>query len=310
MMQTPLVSLGIKLELFQGMFLTACGDCRDALRGLEIVWVLRHGHIGDAFFDLDAAQFLLEEMQTQRAREAAAGETGAPQGTGSAPSPVAARPAEKPSSHHHRDSNAAASEALQQIGTSVQAAQPSSQDSGQPGTLGHAAGPAWAAGLPSVYRTAHDAGVGGVVLEYGCEVDAITSASAAGLEDASWPVAATLSNGQRYGVDFVVTAIGVTPAVDWVPPEVERAPDGGLSVSRDMQTSVPGVYAAGDACSPGWAEEGSSHWFHMRLWSQARDTGMYTAHCMAGVADDMGSDMAFELFTHVTRFMGKKVWCL
>jgi hypothetical protein len=28
---------------------------------------------------------------------------------------------------------------------------------------------------------------------------------------------------------------------------------------------------------------------------------------MAGVADDTGSSFAFELFTHVTRFMGKKV---
>ena len=27
-----------------------------------MVWVLKHGHIGDAFFDVDAAQFLLDEL--------------------------------------------------------------------------------------------------------------------------------------------------------------------------------------------------------------------------------------------------------
>ena len=35
--------------------------------------------------------------------------------------------------------------------------------------------------------------------------------------------------------------------------------------------------------------------------------GVYAAHCMAGMAEDRGADMAFEMFTHVTRFLGKKV---
>jgi hypothetical protein len=30
---------------------------------VQIVWVVRHGHIGYAFFDLDAANFLLSEMR-------------------------------------------------------------------------------------------------------------------------------------------------------------------------------------------------------------------------------------------------------
>ena len=34
--------------------------------------------------------------------------------------------------------------------------------------------------------------------------------------------------------------------------------------------------------------------------------GIYAAHCMAGVQDQTGVAMAFELFTHATRFMGHK----
>ena len=34
--------------------------------------------------------------------------------------------------------------------------------------------------------------------------------------------------------------------------------------------------------------------------------GVYAAHCMAGVQEQTGVGMAFELFTHATRFMGHK----
>ncbi|PRW57580.1 pyridine nucleotide-disulfide oxidoreductase domain-containing 1 [Chlorella sorokiniana] len=139
---------GIALELISG------------LKGADVTWVMKHAHIGDAYFDLDAAQFLLEELQHQR------------------------------------------------------------------------------------------------------RVAAAAAAAAA---------------------------------------------DGGLRVNRQMQSSDPAIYAAGDSASCQWAADESRHWFQMRLWSQARAMGVYAAHCMAGVQDQTGSDMAFELFTHVTRFLGKKV---
>ncbi len=40
---------------------------------------------------------------------------------------------------------------------------------------------------------------------------------------------------------------------------------------------------------------------------QARQMGAHAAHSMAGVAEETGSGFTFELFTHVTRFVGKKV---
>jgi hypothetical protein len=45
----------------------------------------------------------------------------------------------------------------------------------------------------------------------------------------------------------------------------------------------------------------------MKLWTQARTSGVYTSHCMTGVKDNFGSDFCFELFTHMTSFLGYKV---
>ncbi len=40
---------------------------------------------------------------------------------------------------------------------------------------------------------------------------------------------------------------------------------------------------------------------------QARIQGMFAAHAMAGVTDEMAFGFNFELFTHITRFCGQKV---
>jgi len=34
-----------------------------------------------------------------------------------------------------------------------------------------------------------------------------------------------------------------------------------------METSIPGIYAAGDVCQADWGSH-SQHWFQMRLWTQ------------------------------------------
>ncbi|KAK9817209.1 hypothetical protein WJX72_011100 [[Myrmecia] bisecta] len=167
----------------------------NALRDVEVVWVMKHGHIGDAFLDVDAATFLLQHLQGQW-------------------DPSAAQP---------------------------------------------------------------------------------------------WPLHVRLTNGHEYDADLVISAIGVTPELGWVPAEVERDPkDGGLLVNRYMQTSVPDVYAGGDACTLR-PEDIAPHWFQMRLWTQARVMGTYAAHCMTGTAESLASGFNFELFTHATRFGGLKV---
>ncbi len=35
----------------------------------QVVWIARHRHIGDAFFDVDAAQFLLEQLHSSRGEQ-------------------------------------------------------------------------------------------------------------------------------------------------------------------------------------------------------------------------------------------------
>ena len=36
---------------------------------MQVVWIARHRHIGDAFFDADAAQFLQEQLQSSRGEQ-------------------------------------------------------------------------------------------------------------------------------------------------------------------------------------------------------------------------------------------------
>lgn len=85
------------------------------------------------------------------------------------------------------------------------------------------------------------------------------------------------------------------------------ADDFGIRVDDMMRTSEKDVYAAGDVCTAGW--EPAKHWLQMRLWSQARQMGAYSAQCM--VADMQGQrislDFCFEVFAHVTKFFNYKV---
>ncbi|GLC51130.1 hypothetical protein PLESTB_000469100 [Pleodorina starrii] len=138
------------------------------------------------------------------------------------------------------------------------------------------------------------------------EIAAEAEAGGGAPEGESWPVHVTLSNGKVYGADLVVCGIGVVPATEWLPPQLTRGSDGGLAVGPDMRTADPHVFAAGDCCTAHWPD-GSPHWFQMRLWTQARVMGSYAARCMADCADELASGFNFELFTHVTRFLGAKV---
>ena len=235
---------------------------------------MRHGHIGDAFFDLDASQFLLGELQ--RERHAITEKTQTLMKT----TPATAKIVNSSSS-----------------GGDIEV-----DEEEKPS--GHAVGPAWTRQLLQTSAADDDKSENGsFCVELGCEVLSINSNSTC-----SPSLEVTLSDGRKIPTDVVISVIGVDPAVNWIPKEVEcSSEDGGLVVDKNMETSVKGIYAAGDACSMQWALETSTHWFQMRLWSQARSQGVYAAHCMAGVADQMGTDMAFEVFTHVTRFLGKKV---
>ena len=129
--------------------------------------------------------------------------------------------------------------------------------SGGSGVLGHAVGPRWTHQLPPGAGAAAG-GSGAVELEYGCEIARIQLApqqqqqqqqqegpagnlrgegepgSEPGGASATPPQALqlTLTNGKHLEADLVLLAIGVQPALEWVPPSLERAGDGGLRVNR------------------------------------------------------------------------------
>ncbi|KAI8475905.1 MAG: hypothetical protein J3K34DRAFT_390491 [Monoraphidium minutum] len=291
-----------------------------AVRGVELVWVMRHGHVGDTFFESEAAEFLLADMAARRAAAAVAG----------AEQQAAAASAEQ--------QQAAAAGAEQQ-----QAAAASSGDGGGGGPAGRALpgaalGPKWCDALPgggpasiTLERRAQVLGVYDTRAEAAAALLAPAAAPdepagstpvggaevpdgggggdfSGGGEEGEWPVWLALAGpggGRVLGADLVVSAIGVEPATEWLPACLERAPDGGLLVGADLRTSDPHIWAAGDCCTLR-PEAQAPHFFQMRLWTQARLMGMWAAHCMAGRGDDSGLGFAFELFTHATRFLGRK----
>jgi len=181
---------------------------------------------------------------------------------------------------------------------------------------GSALGPDWHQGLDA-------RGTGGskrVTVEHGVTLEMVlehpdlvekklTPHTPSGWSDGKdrWPVYALLSSGRVYGCDFVVSATGVIPGGELFKSVLKVDSDGGVVVDEVMRTSKERVYAAGDLASPGWNL--APHWLPMRLWTQARQTGMQAAVAMVADAreEEVTQDFCFEMFAHVTKFFGFKV---
>lgn len=143
-----------------------------------------------------------------------------------------------------------------------------------------------------------------VIVEYDASIAQILKG------DDDYPVKVILTNGKIYNADFVVSATGVTPNSQIFQQNndsLQIADDRGILVNWKMETNLPDVYAAGDVCTAGW--DVAEHWHQMRLWTQARQMGMYVAKCMASSVNDepILQDFCFELFSHVTKLFGFKV---
>nr|CAB3265338.1 pyridine nucleotide-disulfide oxidoreductase domain-containing protein 1-like [Phallusia mammillata] len=133
-----------------------------------------------------------------------------------------------------------------------------------------------------------------------------------------WPVYAKLTNGKVLGCDFIVSATGVVPNTEVLTQlPCSFSEDGGVRIDENMRvTGLCGVYAAGDVCSTtAWQKK--PHWHQMRLWTQARQMGMFAAQCMISHHKNIQTsnssdcetpqDICFDLFAHATRFFGKRV---
>ncbi|VDP41157.1 unnamed protein product [Heligmosomoides polygyrus] len=150
-------------------------------------------------------------------------------------------------------------------------------------------------------------------------VDVIRNVEVQEVQDLSDGVRLSLSNGNSVECDFVIWATGVIPCTGVWKAGCEElalsASDGGIVVDDAMRTSVPDVYACGDACSLTWTSP-SAYWkqrmcafkatVQMRLWTQARQMGDYCARSMIA-SGEIEIDFCFELFTHTTTFFGYKV---
>lgn len=170
---------------------------------------------------------------------------------------------------------------------------------------GSALGPDW-------HENAHLSGAGSkaVTIEYNAKVENLEYDTRLSSQQA-FPLKVTLDNGKIINCDFLISATGVTPNCDlfsdMVGCEIDNA--GGVHVDSNMRVcGISDVYAAGDVCHCSWDK--SPHWQQMRLWSQARQMGIFAAQCMVKNLeddDDVPLDFCFEVFAHSTRFFGYKV---
>lgn len=258
----------------------------------QVVWAIKDDYIGNTFFDAAASEFFLKTLESNYADE---------------------------KSCHDTKSESEQENVLTTL----------MKDLGSPtASRGVGLGPNWARVFdqvyynqtneegerkPSVHKQTYPT-LKNVTIEYCCEILDIQFISA---ESNNFPIRVRLSNGTLVECDFVVSATGVLPNIEFVGDEIQRAHDGSLLVDESMMTSIDDVYAAGDCCWVNLKNVDSQHWFQMRLWSQARFMGILAAYSMYNRVNRMHSEtyscldppigLAFDIFSHATYFFGFKV---
>ena len=244
------------------------------LRGVDISWIVKHGHIGDSLLDVDVALFLLECFQKKNKQNVE----------------IKQSEAEMESTQ----------QSIEEVAVKAPSVKPA---------FDHALGPQWAVDIASKA----DANVR-TNLEVVYNKKLVNVVDKSDDDDGEWPIYALLSSGEKIGADFIISCIGVVPNTSWLSQDASFsvAEDGGLKVDDRMQTSVPDVFAAGDVCTLE-GENVGHHFFQIRLWSQARMTAEFAAHCMAESRDAEYLDLCFDLVSghfHSFNTLARKLFFL
>ncbi|OON16775.1 hypothetical protein X801_07399, partial [Opisthorchis viverrini] len=284
--------------------------------GCQIVWAIKDNSISTPFLDPAAAKFLLCARELARSSEGSPEPSDGPSKAGDGLGAVQIR-----RMRYVVDDRNAQQQELVLVPATREGNE--SAQANPPTTFGAALGPDWAHGrtlrgclsgnndnrllrvvynvrIESVLSAAEFKAHGGPTTE---PFPQNSSSSSIPEDSESWPVYVLLTNGEAYGCDLVVSAVGVEASFqpsrtsfeaksseyfgaqfDLAPPSVSG---GGVLVNDQMETSVPDVYAAGDCAYANWTW--APHWFQMRLWSQARQMGFQIV--LLGLYNGQGLDL-------------------
>lgn len=127
----------------------------------------------------------------------------------------------------------------------------------------------------------------GVTLHFGATVDR--------MEQREGCQMAVLTDGTSVLADLVVMCIGTRPNTDLAADQVKV--NRGIIVNEKMETSVPGVYAAGDCCEGNNLESGQTQ--IIGLWANANHQGLTAGANMAGHSQEFQGNIPHN----ITHFM-------